>query len=196
MKMNKAQRIRAIFENNVSKMLSPEQQAYEDWKLKQHQEKTKSGETAAGIRRGQHVTPGNKADQVYGGRDHMGYLRVSPAQLKGQRLRMSLQHHVDRLKGSNPELADRYRNLGAKRGMQLASTDHFRAGLRALFESVLDEANEDEAFGPVDPNDPKSFGEKPLKQPPKIKFKPKPANMPKGPIAVTKKPFQRDPLDP
>lgn len=76
------------------------------------------------------------------------------------------------------------------------STNYARAGLRALFETVLDEAKEDEAFGPVDPNDPKSFGEKPLKQPPKIKFKPKPANMPKGPIAVTEKPFQRDPLDP
>lgn len=137
--MSKSQRIRAIFENNVSKMLSPEQQEYEDWKRKQHQEKTKSGETAAGIRRGQHVTPGNKADQVYGGRDHMGYLRVTPAQLKGQRLRMSLQHHVDRLKGSNPELADRYRNLGAKRGMQLASTDHYRAGIKTLFESILNE---------------------------------------------------------
>lgn len=140
--MNKSQRIRAIFENNVSKMQSPEQQEYEAWKLKQHKEKTKSGETAAGIRRGQHVTPGNQADKVYGGRDHMGHLRVSPAQLKGQRLRMSLQHHVDRTKGSNPELAAKYRNLGARRGLQLASTDYFRAGLRALFESVLDEAQD------------------------------------------------------
>jgi len=137
--MSKSQRIRAIFENNVSKMLSPEQQAYQDWKLKQHQEKTKSGETAAGIRRGQHVTPGNQADQIYGGKDHTGHFRVSPAQLKGQRLRMSLQHHVDRTKGSNPKLADRYRNLGARRGLQLASTDHYRAGIKTLFESVLNE---------------------------------------------------------
>lgn len=275
--MNKSQRIRAIFENNVSKMQSPEQQEYEAWKLKQHKEKTKSGETAAGIRRGQHVTPGNQADKVYGGRDHMGHLRVTPAQLQGQRLRMSLQHHVDRLKGSNPELAAKYRNLGAKRGMQLASTDHYRAGLRALFESVLDEADiyqksarvpshinpvkassvlikkmsksskpgmsqqdadkaaragiaksnsykalkgmaarkrmhpydydydmyyesktERDPFGKPDPNDPKDFGIKPLPKAPKIKFKPKPANMPRGPKAVVKPSqlFQRDPLDP
>ena len=64
-----------------------------------------------------------------------------------------------------------------------------------MFEAVLDETKEDEAFGPVDPNDPKSFGEKPLKQPPKIKFKPKPAKMPKGPKAVVppSELFQRDP---
>jgi len=192
---------------------------------------------------------------------------------------MSLQHHVDRTKGSNPELAAKYRNLGAKRGMQLASTDHFRAGLRALFETVLDEADiyqksarvpshinpvkassvlikkmsksripgmsqqdadkaarkgiaqsnsrktlkgmaarrintdpydtdqirhemhyesktERDPFGKPDPNDPKDFGIEPLPKAPRIKFKPKRAKMPKGPIAVTKKPFQRDPLDP
>jgi hypothetical protein len=116
---------------------------YTAFKAERHKEASKAGEVAAGVKRGQHVTPGQTAQSVYGGTDLEGKPRVTPEQLSKEKLRMSLQHHVNRLRGSNPELAAKYRNLGAKRGMQLASTDHYRAGLRALFETVLDEAKEE-----------------------------------------------------
>lgn len=169
--MSKSQRIRAIFEGNVIAMYSPDDERYKAAEKANRRRVSMQAQARAEQARGSHVTAGQKTIDTLG-------KNLSPEMLRKVMQKDIKAHHERRRKSMN------------------SSTNYYRAGLRALFESVLDEAKEDEAFGPVDPNDPKSFGEKPLKQPPKIKFKPKPAKMPKGPIAVTKKPFQRDPLDP
>lgn len=114
--MNKAQRIRAIFEGNVIAMYSPDDERYKAAEKANRRRVSMQAQARAEQARGSHVTAGQKTIDTLG-------KNLSPEMLRKVMQKDIKAHHERRRKSMN------------------SSTNYYRAGLRALFESVIEEAD-------------------------------------------------------
>jgi hypothetical protein len=115
--MSKSQRIRAIFEGNVIAMYSPDDERYKAAEKANRRRVSMQAQARAEQARGSHVTAGQKTIDTLG-------KNLSPEMLRKVMQKDIKAHHERRRKSVN------------------SSTEYYRAGLRALFESVLDEAQD------------------------------------------------------
>lgn len=110
--MNKAQRIRAIFEGNVIAMYSPDDERYKAAEKANRRRVSMQAQARAEQARGSHVTAGQKTIDTLG-------KNLSPEMLRKVMQKDIKAHHERRRKSMN------------------SSTNHYVAGIRSLFEAVL-----------------------------------------------------------